>query len=712
MAIAVSNLASSTSPGLQVGTPFVSASFTPSDNSILTVTLTRVDGSTSSSYSIAGGGLTWTPRNDVETAGSSIPTGVKQWTAPVATGASMTVTITASGDGIFTGGGANPDHISVDQATGYNSGDPVGLLATDQLNGSNTGTLSFSLGGTTASDSAVIAAVACDGDNGAALVDAGASWTVLSRGRNSSENWYRGTVEYRIGALSTADFGALNDPYQYAAAAIEIKAASSGTSITVPQGNLVLSSVKPDVVQSITAGQLALSSVAPSVVNSSDLLLIAPTLSKPILFILRGHFKNQIPASIVWSTVDLTIPQGDLVLSTVAASIDYKITVPQGNLVISSVAVSIDLKITPSQGNLTLSSVAPSVGWGFTPAQGNLTISSVAPTVQAAGSISPPAGQLALSSVAPNVVQSVTSGQLALSTLAPTVSVGTNITVPQGNLALSSVAPNVVQSVTAGQLTISSVAPSVVQSITAGQLVLSSVAPLATVGTSRIPPTGDLTLSSVGPTQDYKITIPQGNLALSPTAPTVSRSIPSGNLVLSSVKPDVVVSITAGQLVLSPTAPTIQQTFHRNLTIPQGNLSLSPTPPDVGGNISRTPPAGNLVLSPSQPSTVPRAGNLVISSVAPTVFATDPHPVTVPQGNLKLSTLPAQLVPGVYFYPDQRDLKLSSLAPDLTFAHTHHWRRTANLQGDVIQDKNLQGSLVKNNSVAGSVDLEQELEAD
>lgn len=229
MAIAVTNTTFSTSPALQVGTPFVSASFTPADNSLLVVTLTRVDGSTASSYSISGGGLTWTAQNDVETAGSSIPTGVKQWTAPVTTGASMTVTITASSNGVFTGGGASPCHISIDQVTGHNVASPIGLKATAELNGSNTGTLSYSLGGTTAAGSAVIAAVACDGDDGAALVDPGASWTTLSRGRNSSENWYRGTVEYRIGALTTADFGALNDPYQYASAALEIKAAAAAT---------------------------------------------------------------------------------------------------------------------------------------------------------------------------------------------------------------------------------------------------------------------------------------------------------------------------------------------------------------------------------------------------------------------------------------------------------------------------------------------------
>ncbi len=112
-------------------------------------------------------------------------------------------------------------------------------------------------------------------------------------------------------------------------------------------------------------------------------------------------------------------------------------------------------------------------------------------------------------------------------------------------------------------------------------------------------------------------TPPQGNLALSGTAPTVTRTDhatiapTAGQLALSGTAPGLVVnsirSPAAGDLVLSGTAPTAVQDIRRDPA--QGNLALSGTAPTVS------------VASPSS-SISPNSGNLVLSGTAPTVART------------------------------------------------------------------------------------------
>jgi hypothetical protein len=93
---------------------------------------------------------------------------------------------------------------------------------------------SLSLSGTSASDSAVHATSALDGDHGDPLVGVGSGWTALYNTQAATSGWFRSCTEYLIGATATADFTSFLTAYQYAAAALEIKAAGGGAAPFLP----------------------------------------------------------------------------------------------------------------------------------------------------------------------------------------------------------------------------------------------------------------------------------------------------------------------------------------------------------------------------------------------------------------------------------------------------------------------------------------------
>lgn len=213
-------------------TNYTTSAFTPANDSLLVVTINSISFSSnqlncgvSSSPS-----LTWTRQVRAASNGSLGPPVSEIWTAPVTIGASTTVTISASADNVFSGDGTSSS-ITITEITGHDTvGNFLGLTASDSVNGSTTGALSVSMGGTTASDSMVIATVAADGDHGAALVNGGSGWTELSKTQSGTGGWFRSTTEYEIGALTSYDYGALNDPYQHTSAGMEIKAAAGAPS--------------------------------------------------------------------------------------------------------------------------------------------------------------------------------------------------------------------------------------------------------------------------------------------------------------------------------------------------------------------------------------------------------------------------------------------------------------------------------------------------
>lgn len=77
-----------------------SASFTPANNSLLVVCVNWDEYNTSSTHTVSGGSLTWTQRveRNYDDSGSHAG-GAAIWTAPVSTGASMTVTVTRAANG-------------------------------------------------------------------------------------------------------------------------------------------------------------------------------------------------------------------------------------------------------------------------------------------------------------------------------------------------------------------------------------------------------------------------------------------------------------------------------------------------------------------------------------------------------------------------------------------------------------------------------------
>jgi hypothetical protein len=180
-----------------------------------------------------GTALTWTKQKTSTNGVGSTGAFAETWTAPNTTGQTVTIQLSAgAGKGAFTSDGT-ASAVAITAWTGYDTSTPLGLKAESNLNGSNTGTLSYSLGGTAASSSAVVAIIACDGDHGNAVVAGGSGWTEQYKTQSGTSGWFRSTTESKAGAISTVDYGALNDPYQYASCAVEIRAAGSGGGVSV-----------------------------------------------------------------------------------------------------------------------------------------------------------------------------------------------------------------------------------------------------------------------------------------------------------------------------------------------------------------------------------------------------------------------------------------------------------------------------------------------
>lgn len=199
-----------------------SSSFTPPDNSLLVAVVgaCQSSGNTdpSGDIGISGGGLTWTPRLNI---GSpvSFSRGVRIFTAPVVTGASMTVTGTL---------GARPIHsldIHVFAYEGANMSSPVGVTAQSNTVPGGAGPQTLTLSGTPALSSEVLAAMHTNPTSASSPITPTSPW--VEQYDNGGLNIQMQT-QTRAGDASTgvswsgvgATFGSTN-----VAAAIEIKAA-------------------------------------------------------------------------------------------------------------------------------------------------------------------------------------------------------------------------------------------------------------------------------------------------------------------------------------------------------------------------------------------------------------------------------------------------------------------------------------------------------
>jgi hypothetical protein len=208
---------------------YVSSSFTPANSSILVARISAVtengDSFAGGDLSISGGGLTWT----AQVASTTSPNwtyGDRVWTAPVTTGASMT--ITASN---VNARNINSYIIEVDEFTGA-AASYVGATALgSDADGDGTGSLTLS--GAPASDSVVLAYTSSLNNGGAAVtITPGTSWTEIAE--NGVTDYITFESEWITGITGTSltawsDLAATGAALGATMVAIEIKAAGGGT---------------------------------------------------------------------------------------------------------------------------------------------------------------------------------------------------------------------------------------------------------------------------------------------------------------------------------------------------------------------------------------------------------------------------------------------------------------------------------------------------
>jgi hypothetical protein len=179
---------------------FVTNSFTPPDNSLLVVSVTMIEnnGTTTdprTAITISGGGWTYTKQIDEVSAPTSFPTATLQYTAPVGTGASMTLTLGAGGRAVGVW------FVSVSAETGYDTATPVGTTGHFQQNGGFAGPptpITFNLAAPPASGSEVIAALGADRSTAGATP--GTGWTEITDVGNT--DWGGLETEARSGSTS------------------------------------------------------------------------------------------------------------------------------------------------------------------------------------------------------------------------------------------------------------------------------------------------------------------------------------------------------------------------------------------------------------------------------------------------------------------------------------------------------------------------------
>lgn len=209
---------------------FVTGSFTPSDNSLLLATvfyIAEADGANEGSIiTLSGGGLLWTSRA-VSTTSAGWQYGMRMFTAPVTTGASMTLTAGT--------GGLNVHRYRVVcvEYTGYDTGSPVGATAVGS-DADGDGAASITLSGAPAATSEVFAgALTAFNGSSAFAIDAGTGWTEQDDVAETA--WAAFQTQYRTGSTSTTvawddmSSGSFGSEAGSVMLAVEIKEATGGS---------------------------------------------------------------------------------------------------------------------------------------------------------------------------------------------------------------------------------------------------------------------------------------------------------------------------------------------------------------------------------------------------------------------------------------------------------------------------------------------------
>lgn len=212
-----------------------SNAFTPSNNSLLVVIAQTANQSNTPPDDVnmvitdSLGTLTWTKRISADATGGTIFSPIIGiWTAPIVTGASMTVTITYSGGG----GNQNGGCIAIVDYTGYDTASPTGATAVDP-NLPEDGAASITLSAPPLATSEVIAQLGHGvGATGNLTATPGAGWTELYDQFNTDNAGHQ--VQVRSGSTSTTvawvdveSSGTAGGAYDTLAVAVEIREAPS-----------------------------------------------------------------------------------------------------------------------------------------------------------------------------------------------------------------------------------------------------------------------------------------------------------------------------------------------------------------------------------------------------------------------------------------------------------------------------------------------------
>jgi hypothetical protein len=215
--------------------PFTTSAFTPANNSLLCALVQAGTDSPGSeaSYVVTGGSLTWTKRVNRTITFSSDGALLQFWTAPVATGASMQITVTHTGINSYAFG------VFVYTYTGYDTSTPIGGTAS---NSDTATTNSLTLSASPVSGDEVIAGLmmfAANGNASDASAAPGSSFVEISD-TNSADSFVRWQTQSRTASTSTAvswttatSGGSPFDQRLYGAMTIKEAAAGGGAAARV-----------------------------------------------------------------------------------------------------------------------------------------------------------------------------------------------------------------------------------------------------------------------------------------------------------------------------------------------------------------------------------------------------------------------------------------------------------------------------------------------
>lgn len=214
---------------------FTTGAFTPSNNSLLVVGvgMQQEGGTTEVSANMTisdSAGLTWTRRVNYGSANTGGFNGQAViWTAPVATGASMTLTLDCGSDN------ANSYYVSAVDYTGYDTVSSIGSTGQNQQNSGISGPpspASCTLGANPATSSEVFAFCAAGCTDGS--FTPGAGWTEVHETGSPGGGYGSAQSQVRAGSTSTSvDWDSVRATgtalFNWVAVAIEVRVGVSFT---------------------------------------------------------------------------------------------------------------------------------------------------------------------------------------------------------------------------------------------------------------------------------------------------------------------------------------------------------------------------------------------------------------------------------------------------------------------------------------------------